>query len=488
MNGPFSLMIGAIGGEGGGVLTGWIVAAARSHGLAVQATSVPGVAQRSGATTYYIEFGEPDAGGRSPVFSLFPVAGQVDAVLASELLEAVRAVGRGFVTPDRTTLLASSHRVLAMTEKTAAGDGRLNAEALRHTLEARSKRAILIDMEALARKHGAPISAVLLGVLAGAEVLAIPRDTFEQAIRAGGRAVDRNLAAFGAAYEHVANQAGDSATDESPGHPCATVPVAGRLDAFPEAARALVALGVDRLTGYQDSRYARLYLRRLEPFAAGDAELCREVARHLTLRMAYEDVIRVAQLKMRPERFARIRDELGVVGDDPFHVSEYLKPGMAEICDVLPAFMARPLLALASRHPRLARFHVSMRLRSTTVWGYLRLLLLTRMRLIRRLTHRYAIEQEAIERWLGLVARATEHDPLLAREVAVLSGLIKGYADTAGRSRERFERILAGLVEPILDGRIAPRNPAESVAEARRAAQSDPEGHALDRLLAPAAA
>ena len=55
MSAPVTLLIAALGGEGGGVLTGWIVDAARRAGLPVQATSIPGVAQRTGATTYYIE-------------------------------------------------------------------------------------------------------------------------------------------------------------------------------------------------------------------------------------------------------------------------------------------------------------------------------------------------------------------------------------------------------------------------------------------------
>jgi len=45
----------AMGGEGGGVLVDWMVSAAQREGHAVQATSVPGVAQRTGATIYYLE-------------------------------------------------------------------------------------------------------------------------------------------------------------------------------------------------------------------------------------------------------------------------------------------------------------------------------------------------------------------------------------------------------------------------------------------------
>src|SRR5262249_32902831 len=62
---PISILIAALGGEGGGVLTDWIVAAAAELGFPVQSTSIPGVAQRTGATTYYIEI-VPVAGAPAP--------------------------------------------------------------------------------------------------------------------------------------------------------------------------------------------------------------------------------------------------------------------------------------------------------------------------------------------------------------------------------------------------------------------------------------
>src|SRR5690606_12481392 len=103
---PIALLIAAMGGEGGGVLADWIVQAAEAEGLAVQATSIPGVAQRTGATTYYIEMMRAGRLDRAPVFSLYPAPGGVDLMVASELLEAGRALQYGFVTPDRTTLVA----------------------------------------------------------------------------------------------------------------------------------------------------------------------------------------------------------------------------------------------------------------------------------------------------------------------------------------------------------------------------------------------
>ncbi|MEM1161566.1 MAG: 2-oxoacid:acceptor oxidoreductase family protein, partial [Pseudomonadota bacterium] len=92
----------AVGGQGGGVLANWIVDLAERGGYAAQMTSVAGVAQRTGATIYYIEMAP--RGSHQPVFALAPSPADVDILIASELMEAGRAVMRGFVTPDRTTL------------------------------------------------------------------------------------------------------------------------------------------------------------------------------------------------------------------------------------------------------------------------------------------------------------------------------------------------------------------------------------------------
>ena len=52
---PITIAILAMGGEGGGVLAEWIVDLAEHGGYVAQMTSVPGVAQRTGATNYYVE-------------------------------------------------------------------------------------------------------------------------------------------------------------------------------------------------------------------------------------------------------------------------------------------------------------------------------------------------------------------------------------------------------------------------------------------------
>ena len=493
------LLICAMGGEGGGVLTGWIVEAARSQGLAVQATSVPGVAQRTGGTTYYIEMAPRDAAGRAPVFALTPVPGQIEVVLSSELVEGARAARLGFATPDRTTLICSTHRVFLIQEKMAMGDGRIEPLALEAAARSRSRRATFLDMEALAQAGGVPISPVMLGALAGSGALPIERRHFEAAIRDSGIAVQNNLAAFEAAYKRVAEPTADPVdTSKATNAPPASGPRTARdfiidgivapdamVAGLPAEAREVVARGIDRLEDYQDKVYAALYRQRLEPFRAANSELLREIARHLALRMSFEDVIRVAQAKARAERFERIGREVGVARDEPFEVQDFFKPGVRETADILPPMLARYLLRRAERSPRLANAHIGMKVKTTTVTGYLRVWLLAKLRPWRRRTYRYAQEQTQIEAWLGLIRRAVDRgDDALAREIVELARLIKGYGDTHQRGSANYAQIVATLVAPALDATDVPAGTASTVRAARVAALADPEGKSLGEAIA----
>src|SRR5262252_7493800 len=224
---PITVLIAALGGEGGGVLASWLHRSAIAEGHFVQGTSIPGVAQRTGATTYYSEI-VPQAGARhrrsdrGPVLALNAAPGEVDLVVASELLEATRAVAQGFVTPERTVLLASSARVFTIDEKAAAGDGRLDAQAMADMARRYSRHAIIADFTAIAAQAQAPLNAVLLGAVAATGVLPIAEDAFRTAIRAEGKAVDANLRGFEAGRAqrwtapllqrpaHVQSQAGGS--------------------------------------------------------------------------------------------------------------------------------------------------------------------------------------------------------------------------------------------------------------------------------------
>jgi len=503
---PITVLIAATGGEGGGLLMRWIVNAAMAQGLPVQATSVPGVAQRTGATTYYIEiFPVPleELCGREPVLSLYPSVGDIDLVVATELVEVGRTIERGFVSPERTTLIGSTHRFYAIAEKAIGDDGRYDAARILDAAPAVAKRAILFDGERVAREDGHMLNAVLLGAIAVSGTLPIPRSGFEHAIRVVGEAVENNLGGFarglaaGGADLVTATPAddreiaGDEPHSRVPGEellpPRATDDNEKALfnrvcRDHPAPAQAIVLEGVSQLVDYQDAAYAELYLDRLDTILADecdgsdDAGVISTTGRYLALRMSHEDLIRVAQLKTRRGRFERVRDEVGAEPDDVVTITEFLAPGVRELCSVLPPFIARPILSWASKRASTNGPHVGMRVKTTSVSGFFSLWLMAKLRPLRRFGHGYREQQSMTEGWLDLVRRAAARDESLALEVAECARLIKGYGDTHARGVEHFQQIVEEIIEPTLAGELPFREGVEAVGRARQAALDNPEG------------
>jgi indolepyruvate ferredoxin oxidoreductase beta subunit len=331
----------------------------------------------------------------------------------------------------------------------------------------------------------------MLGVIAGSGQLPIPVAAFEAAIRADGKGVDGNLRGFRAGLEAAQGEnatAAPASEVKQPPFPIAAFDTA--IDRFPEPARDTLREGVRRLKAYQDEAYARLYLDRLEPIrdvdqrANAGGRLVRETARHLALRMSYEDVIRVAQAKTDPARFARIAAEVAAKPGEPVTIVEFLKPGVEEFCSVLPPALARRVLAFTEQRPRLARFHWGMEVNTTSVSGYLRFRMLAALRRYRPRTYRYAEEQREIERWLGLIAEAAPKSVELALEIAECARLIKGYGDTHQRGTGNYHLIEQHVVRPALAGRWPLQQAADAVASARTAALVDPDGESLAKCLA----
>jgi indolepyruvate ferredoxin oxidoreductase beta subunit len=239
---------------------------------------------------------------------------------------------------------------------------------------------------------------------------------------------------------------------------------------------------------FQDAAYAGLYFDRLKLIRETDARanaggrLIRETARHLAVRMTFEDVIRVAEAKIAPERFARIRQEIGVADGAPFRVVDFLKPGIEEMCQILPPRLARRILALAAR--RGWNPHWGMEIESTSLTGYARFWLLAKLKRWRPRGYRYAQEQAAIEQWLGLIVAAARASADIALEVAECARLVKGYGDTWQRGAANYQTIEARVIRPILAGQIPLAQGADAIASARAAALVDPDGESLARCLA----
>ena len=495
---PITLLIAAMGGEGGGVFTDWIVKAAEHAGLPVQSTSIPGVAQRTGATTYYVEiFPVPltDLDGRQPVFSLYPAGGDVDLMIATELLEAARAVRNGYVSPARTTLIASTHRVFTIGERSEMGDGRLDSEQLHGSLEKMSKVSLLADFSAAAADSGSPINSVLLGALSSTSVLPIEKDSFIAAIKEGGKAVDANLNGFERGNVLARIDQGprsDSRNDKvlSPKYD----EILSLMENIPlelTDLRDVVKLGIERLMHYQGKKYCETYLKRIASVMELDSSINKsvttELARQLALWMSYEDVVRVAQLKSSRERMQKIRSEVQAAAGMPIKVTEFLKPGIEEFCSVLPRFLAKPILKFCRKYGLVKRLHVGLSLTTTTISGFTVLWILARMRILRPMGNRFHEEQELIEEWLEDVRRGFAVSIEVAESVVSLSRLVKGYGETHRRGVQNYRAIRDEKVARALDGTIEAKIASRSIQDAIEAALADPEGKALGKQLLPLA-
>ena len=489
MTAPLTLLVAALGGEGGGVLTGWIVNAAKDRNLPVQATSIPGVAQRTGATTYYIEIWPQtwdELAGAEPVFALSPAIGEIDVFASTELLETGRQIQSGYVTPDRTLLIASTHRVFATTEKMQMGDGRLDSNQLVQAAGDRSKVQILFDMEDIARDAGAHISSVLLGAIAGCGILPLPEETFRSGIRSEGKAVDANIAGFDAGLRAARGELAVEAVkpDDRYGHVTIPTPLLARAQReFPTQIQDILDYAIRRLIDFQDFHYAGQYLDRLARCDSRNLTMLSATAKHLAVRMSFEDVIRVAQAKTRPDRLRRIRAETGAGVRDAVVVTEFLKPGISELCDVLPERLARWLLARADKSVRLSNWQRAMELNSSSVTGYIKLRALAGLRRWRRRTWRFRREQELIDAWLEMISRAQRLDDDLATEISECSRLIKGYSDTHARGTVNFKKIESALIAPALEGNLDAATAARHISSACKAALADPEGDTLAETL-----
>jgi indolepyruvate ferredoxin oxidoreductase, beta subunit len=470
MERPITILIAALGGEGGGVMADWLMEAATQTGYPAQATSIPGVAQRTGATTYYLEifpFQRKDLNGKEPVLSLTPSPGNVDVMVASELVEAGRAMLNGFVSPERTTLVASTHRIYATVEKMQMADGRFESQRVLEAAKELAKTAVLFDMRKLAQESGTVINAVLFGAMAGSGVLPLAREACEQAIRHGGRGAEASLRGFAAGYQIAARQRPVPAEAPKP----------HRASELQEVLR----LGQERLQDYQGDAYVALYEQRMKPFLGGDEALAAEIARHLALWMAYEDIIRVADLKTRASRFERVRKEVGAKEGEPVVVIDFLKPGVEEFASVLPHFLGKRVIQWAEKRGKLDAYNVGMHIRTSGLFGYSLVRTLAWLRPWRPMSYRYREEQQLIERWLGLVAEAARRDVRLAREVAECARLVKGYGETHRRGKANFLAIVDALVEN--PATADPREQAAALRKAREAALADPEGQALGKTL-----
>jgi indolepyruvate ferredoxin oxidoreductase beta subunit len=235
---------------------------------------------------------------------------------------------------------------------------------------------------------------------------------------------------------------------------------------------------------FQDLSYGAVYLDRLEGVLARDDAaqahvLGREAAKYLANAMCYDDVIRVADLKTRGPRFARIAEEMRVKEGNLLHLTEYMHPRAEEIAGLLPAGFGRKVQDNPAWMARLERwFGRGRHLRTDGLLAYGTLYVLGGMKRWRPRTLRHAQEVAHLEAWLArAMACLPRYD--LAVEVIRCRRLIKGYSDTHARGLSKFDRVLGALA--LVEHR---EDAALWLRRLREAALKDEEGKALEGAIA----
>jgi indolepyruvate ferredoxin oxidoreductase beta subunit len=454
------ILIGTVGGQGGGVLSDWLVKGLLNAGWQAQSIGLLGLSQRAGSVIYYVE--ARPFGDKPPILSAYAAPGDVDLLLAQEFLELGRLLQGGFAHPD-CTIIANTYRYYGTLEKTPAEGGIYPSGVIRKAAETLSGDSYLFHAQELVAQAGLSLlssNAILLGAVAASKVFDLPAEPFRRAIEEAEVNVADNLKAFDLGYSmmrggtlpralfkesEVLDWQQLAEQREAALPPRRRAEYRRLLEQARGAAPALSRIFAEacyRLLDFQDGAYVRDYLTRVrdvqaaEKARSGDdsTAVTAAYAQHLANWMSYEDAPRVAQLKLRPERFARMRKEHNVRGEDPFWVDDFLAPDPPQIYGMLPAPLGR-WVRERGRRWRQDFDHIAMpmRVRSNRPWGYFTLSVVAGMRHLRRHSLRHHEELALLKRWHDAVLHWLGRDATLGRLAADAGRVVKGY----GRVRDQ---------------------------------------------------
>jgi indolepyruvate ferredoxin oxidoreductase beta subunit len=315
-------------------------------------------------------------------------------------------------------------------------------------------------------------------------------------VRAGGKGAEASLRGFAIVFDVVAGgkngrHAGlDPASTVAREDGLRVEPAMTAAHQFPAAVHDMLALGHARMLEYQGPAYANLYLERLgqvleaerasDPAGVHHFATTREMARWLALWMAFDDIVRVADLKSRAARWERVKGEVKAGEDDLLKVYDHFKPGIPEFAALLPAPLAARLVrwdrkrVLEGKQP----WAMPLKVGTHSITGMLALRVLGSLKWLRVRGSRYAVEQSMIEKWLAGVVEGMRRHWQLGHEIALCGRLIKGYGATNERGKENLLHVLDHLAHGP-----SPEASAKAVAAARDAALADDAGKNLDAAL-----
>ena len=474
------IMVPAVGGQGGGVLTEWLVQAFFLEDYDVQGISLPGLSQRGGSTVYYLEaHPRPETDDKPIIFAQFPVPGEVDVIISQEFLELGRALQLGYGS-DRTTIVTSTHRIYSTLEKMPIGSGIYSDENLRKIATAFSSKLIELNALQLAKDNGMDdlaVNAILFGALAASGSIPLSKASFVSSIEKVGVAVKTNLRGFEVGWNFVSSsKAGDAGKKQVVWETFVRTRAdqleeyerevylgkVSRIETeFPKQLREILAESLYRLIDYQDAEYADRYIDDVREVLAldesmkGNLKLTEHFARNLALLMSYEDGIRVAELKIKSDRFKRIKEEMRLRDDQVFKVIDYLKPDAEELYGLLPNVVIAPFVRVIEsslfkkiwRRKRPVTFAQTPT--TTSFSGFLRLWLMTKMKFMRPGSYRFKKERALMDKYKESTLYYAGLDYKLGSLVARSGSMVKGYGKVRRRTIKAFYRFIDNIIFPL---------------------------------------
>ena len=245
-------------------------------------------------------------------------------------------------------------------------------------------------------------------------------------------------------------------------------------DGLPDSLSSIVDDGISLLMDYQGAAYAKLYVERLQRFIGRvdvSPAMLAEIARLLASRMAYQDAIRIAQLKLAQFNQTGVRSV------------ENVRLRFDELVDTLPAVAADPVLTVLGYLGWLHK-QVSIPFSTASLWGIRRLKMEAWLRRWRMFSIRYAEERVWVERWLHMIARCLAKQPQSVSAVIQTATMVQGYGDAYRQGLADWHAIIDALAKPTFDGALPLGDLAGAIVEARAAAMPDPRQASLKRSIA----
>lgn len=518
--GVTTVFIAAVGGQGGALFTEWLLAAAHQMSYRAHAVGIPGMSQRGGATSYYVEMAPEESIPElaDALLSPAPFAGEIDCLVGLELLELGRAVESGY-SSDKTAVIGSTHRDFTILEKLPSYSGHWDEGEVMSMMKRCSESLLTFDARALARTEGLAdrhVNAILLGAVAASKALPFREEAYRLAIKSVGVAPDLNLKAFESGLRHVlaglppleaigSGRLRDRTKVQETSNQGGGLPILREVPAQVNGdLRSILEVACERLIDYQDEDYARGYLQRVIEIWSRDNELpqyqgrlTKLYAKHTANLMTYEDPIRVATLKGDPRRLERIRAEHGIEDGQTFRLRERFQPEMEELYGLLPAKLVG-LLRPSDKEPaggkekRPGRLTLPVNVKTTSLAGMLVLKVLERLKALRPYSWRRQKEERLLDSYTQTVFEFLDKSYELGCVIAQVGGMMRGYGKVRRRTIDLFHAYVEEFLRPIatLDERLDNGNDYTLTLRAQAAVQKTlkPTGEGFEEAVALAKA